>query len=212
MRLIATADFHGKQYRVNELIDAIEEFSPDLVVVCGDITHLGPGELAKTLLDQIPIETIAIPGNMDTAEVFEHIDKSRATNLHLKKVKKNGETFVGLGGSDTPLLPIDKQLVISEDEVGEKIGDLVEDRCVLVTHVPPHGVQDSVFLGMHAGSRWIREIVERYKPRLHLCGHIHEDPGFSKLGESVVINCSMGKHGRGALIDINERIEIEMLG
>lgn len=212
MRIIAAADIHGKQYRMNQFLEAIEEYSPDLAIVCGDITHFGPGELAKVLLDQIPIETMAIPGNIDTEEVFEYIDKSKAINLHLKKVKKEGQVFVGLGGSDTLPFHIRRQPPVSEDDVKEKLQNIMEKKCVFVTHVPPYGVQDSVFLGMHAGSRWIREIIEKYKPRLHLCGHIHEDPGFSKLEETVVVNCSIGKYGRGALIDVDDnKLKIKML-
>ena len=211
MQILATADIHGSQYRMNQFIEAIEEHSPDLAIVCGDITHLGPGELAKILLDQIPIDAMAIPGNMDTMDVFEYIDKSKATNLHLKKVKKNGQTFVGIGGSDTMPFHICRQPPVSEDDVKEKLHEIMEENCILVTHVPPYGVQDSAFLGMHAGSRWIREVVEKYKPKLHLCGHIHENPGFSKLGETVVVNCSVGKQGKGALIEIDEKIKVKML-
>lgn len=211
MRIIATADIHGKQYRMNEFVKAIEEYSPDLAVVCGDITHFGPGEFAKVLLDQIPIETLAIPGNIDTVDVFEYIEKSKAIDLHLKKIKKGGLTFIGLGGSDTLPFHIRRHPPVSEEEVKKDLSSLMEKDSIFVTHVPPYGVQDSVFLGMHAGSRWIREVIERYKPKLHLCGHIHEDPGFSKLGETIVVNCSMGKHGRGALIDVNNTVEVEML-
>ena len=73
MRIISSADLHGKQYRLNQFLEAIEEYSPDVAVICGDITHLGPGELAKIMLDQIPIDVVAIPGNMDTKEVLERL-------------------------------------------------------------------------------------------------------------------------------------------
>ena len=76
MRLIATADIHGKQYRVNDLIKNIEEYSPEIVIICGDITHFGPGEHAKILLDQIPVKTLAVHGNIDDEDVLEYIDKS----------------------------------------------------------------------------------------------------------------------------------------
>ena len=78
MRLIATADIHGKQYRVNDLLKNIEEYSPEIVIICGDITHFGPGEHAKILLDQIPVKTLAVHGNVDSEDVLEYIDKSKA--------------------------------------------------------------------------------------------------------------------------------------
>ncbi len=212
MRLISAADFHGKQYRLNQFLEAIDEYSPDLAIVCGDITNFGPGELAKIFLDQIPIKTLAIPGNVDTEDVLEYINKSKAINLHLKRVEINNMTFVGIGGLDTLPFHIKKKSELSDEDMMEKFSHIITEDCILVTHVPPYGIQDSVFLGMHAGSKTIRRLVEKYSPTLHLCGHIHEDPGFSKLGETTVVNCSVGRHGKGAIIDIESgKVDVNML-
>ena len=88
---------------------------------------------------------------------------------------------------------------------------LLDGTSVLVTHVPPYGLRDKVFIGMHGGSKEVRRLVDTYKPQLVLCGHIHEDPGYSKKGKTLVVNCSMGKRGEGALITINKKITVEML-
>jgi hypothetical protein len=64
---------------------------------------------------------------------------------------------------------------------------------------------------MHGGSKELKEIVEKYNPRLVLSGHIHEDPGITKNDKTIFVNCSMGKKGEGALIDINEEITVKML-
>lgn len=197
MNILATADLHGSQYRLNILLKNIETYSPDLVVICGDITQFGPGEIAKNFLDQIPATTFAIPGNIDTDDVSKAIDKSKATNIDAKRVEKDGIPFVGISGAITRAF-----------STGEK---LLDETSVLVSHAPPHGIQDKVFIGMHAGSRELREIIDKYKPRLVLCGHIHEDPGYTKTNSTIVINCSMGKRGEGALIDINEDISVKML-
>ena len=85
MKILATADIHGSQYRLNILLENIEKYKPDLVVICGEITQFGPKELAKNFLDQIPVETFAISGNIDTLEVEEGINDSKATNIQLKK-------------------------------------------------------------------------------------------------------------------------------
>jgi Icc-related predicted phosphoesterase len=199
MKILATADIHGSQFRLNIILDNIKEYSPDLVIICGDITQFGPAEFAKTLLDQIETDTLAITGNIDTPDVAKGIDESRATRIEMKKIIKDTIPFVGING------------VNSDDFTDFEAKKLIDSKCVLITHVPPYGAQDKVFLGMHGGSKELREIVDKYKPRLVLCGHIHEDPGVSKLGDTTVVNCSMGKRGEGALIDINEKISVKML-
>ena len=199
MKILAVADIHGEQYRLNLVLKNIERYSPDLFVVCGDITQFGPWELAKNFLDQIPIETLAITGNIDTSEVGKGIDESRATKIEMKRIVKKGIPFVGTNGFD------DSQLEVLNKK------KLIDEKSVIVSHVPPYETQDKIFLGKHGGSKELREIVDKYKPRLVLCGHIHEDPGVIKVGDTTVVNCSMGKRGEGALIEIGEDISVQML-
>ncbi len=199
MKILATADIHGSQFRLNILLKNIEKYSPDLAIICGDITQFGPAELAKNFLDQIPIETLAVTGNIDTKEVITGIDKSKATNIEAKRVVKKGIPFVGLNGVEI------EQIEFIDDK------KLIDEKTILVTHVPPYGFQDRVFIGMHGGNKELRELVDKYKPRLVLCGHIHEDPGFTKNKNTIIVNCSMGKRGEGALIDIGKEIHIKML-
>ncbi|WP_216076061.1 hypothetical protein, partial [Acinetobacter baumannii] len=52
---------------------------------------------------------------------------------------------------------------------------------ILVTHSPPFGVADLQTTGAHVGSRAIRATVMARRPRLHLCGHIHNAWGTSGL-------------------------------
>lgn len=199
MKILAVADIHGAQYRLNLVLKNIQRYSPDLVVICGDITQFGPGELAKNFLDQIPVETLAITGNIDTADVSKGIDDSKAINIEMKRVVKKGITFVGISRA------VLKQFKNIDDK------KLLDGTNVLVSHEPPHGAQDKIFLGMHTGSKELKAIVEKYKPRLLLCGHIHEDPGFTHIDQTTVVNCSLGKRGEGALIDINEKFTVKML-
>ena len=199
MKILATADIHGSQYRLNIVLKNIQRYSPDLVVICGDITQFGPGDLAKNFLDQIPVETLAITGNIDSFDVSKGIDDSKATRIEMKKVVKKGIPFVGANGVD------ENQLKVIEEK------KLIDETCILVSHEPPHGTQDKVFLGIHGGNKELREVINKYKPRLALCGHIHEDPGVTKIGETTIVNCSMGKRGEGALIEINEKLNVKML-
>ncbi len=198
MKILAVADIHGSQYRLNIVLKNIENYTPDLVIICGDITQFGPGELAKNFLNQIPTETLAITGNIDTLDVNKAIDESKATNISSKKVIKDGVSFIGIDETNQ-----------NDFKILEK--KLSSEKIVLVSHKPPYGAQDKIFIGMHGGSKDLLEIIKKIKPSLVLCGHIHEDPGFTKIGETIVVNCSMGKRGEGAIIDINEKVSVKML-
>ena len=208
MKILAAADIHGSQYRLNIILKNIEKYSPDLVIICGDITQFGPGEVAKNFLDQIPVETLAISGNIDTSEVDQAITDSKADNIDLKRIVKKGISFIGIGG--TIPSPLSSIVVIDRDSK-KPIEEMIDEKSVLITHEPPFKTQDKVFFGHHAGNRELKELVEECEPRLVLCGHIHEDPGITKFNETIVVNCSLGKRTEGALIEINDKIDVKIL-
>jgi uncharacterized protein len=199
LKIYAVADIHGSQYRLNIVLKNIKKYSPDLVVICGDITQYGPGDVAKNFLDQITVDTVAVTGNIDSSDVRKGIDDSKATRIELKKVIKKGIPFVGSSGMNP-----DDFKTLEEKK-------MVDEKTILVTHVPPFDTVDKVFVGMHGGSKDLRELVDKVKPRLVLSGHIHEDPGYKKINDTVFVNCSIGKRGDGALIDINKDISVKML-
>jgi len=199
LKIYAIADLHGSQYRLNIVLKNIQRYSPDLIVVCGDITQYGPGDVAKNFLNQIPVETVAVTGNIDSSDVEKGIDDSKATRIELKRVIKKGVPFVGASGINP-----DHFKILSDKK-------MIDEKTVLATHVPPYDTVDKMFIGMYGGSKELRNLVEKHKPRLVLSGHIHEDPGFKKIKDTVFVNCSIGKRGEGAIIDINENISVKML-
>ncbi len=203
MKIYATADIHGAQHRINQAIQAIESHRPELTVIAGDITQFGPGDMATQLLDQLPGLVLTLPGNIDTADVWEGIDHSHATNMHKNQILFKGLSFAGINGVDAG----ETELVFSN----QKLRSSFEQMDVLITHVPPFGFQDTVFLGKHAGSKMVRKIVDTFHPRLVISGHIHERPGFITDGKTTVVNASMGKRGQGALITLNDSIKVNML-
>ena len=208
MKVYAVADIHGAQYRMNLVLENVERYQPDLVVICGDITQFGPGDVAEMLLNQIPVETFAIPGNIDTADIPAAIDRSHAENLHLQLLKRNGFSFIGIGG----LIPFQLSgFAVRVEKKRKTLSEVVDSQSVLVTHVPPYGVQDKVFLGKHAGNHDLAAFISEKKPRVVLCGHIHEDPGVGSIEGITVVNCSMGRKTQGALVTLSDTVKVEVL-
>jgi Icc-related predicted phosphoesterase len=68
------------------------------------------------------------------------------------------------------------------------------DRVILVAHCPPAGTRcDVLYDGRHAGSKAIRQWIERRQPMLALHGHIHESPERSgsfadRIGKTIAVN------------------------
>jgi putative phosphoesterase len=199
MKIYSIADIHGFQYRLNVVLKNIQRINPDLVVICGDITQFGPADVAKNFLDQINIETFAVTGNIDSNDVERGIDNSKATKIELKRVVIKGIPFVGSSGINP-----DDFKIIEEKK-------MIDNKTILVTHIPPFNTVDKIFIGMHGGSKELRKLVDKFNPRLVLSGHIHEDSGYKKINNTIFVNCSLGKRGEGAIIEINKDVSVKML-
>jgi Icc-related predicted phosphoesterase len=208
MRILAVADIHGAQYRLNLVLKNVASYTPDLVILCGDITQFGPGELATNFLNQIQIKTFVVPGNIDTFDVDQGINASNATNLDKRQVILQDIPFLGIGREPPSQL---SNLPIDDGSTKKSLKKLLKTSSVLVTHYPPYKIQDKIFIGTHGGSKELRSLIDTYKPRLVLCGHIHEDPGMTTVGDTTVVNCSMGKRTEGALVEIGDTLKVSIL-
>jgi Icc-related predicted phosphoesterase len=73
---------------------------------------------------------------------------------------------------------------------------------VLVSHSPPKGVLDLSSDGRNLGSKAVKQTVEKKKPGLVVCGHIHGSSGQTdRLEETTVINAGP----RGIIHDYDEK-------
>lgn len=67
---------------------------------------------------------------------------------------------------------------------------------VLITHGPPHGVLDLSTgnlgpAGTHVGCEELRRAVDRVRPRLHVFGHVHGNPGDVVVGPTRFVNVAV---------------------
>lgn len=69
---------------------------------------------------------------------------------------------------------------------------------VLLTHGPVYGILDNVVNDRHAGDKDLLKKVLEIKPKVHVCGHIHEAHGTAKQHGIKFINASV----------LNERYEL----
>ncbi len=187
MRVLMATDLHGSRRALEAIPAAAETHRADLFLAVGDITHFGspPGYVAD-LVGRVRVPTLAVPGNCDPPAVARALDELRV-NLHMRKAVVQGNTVVGLGGANPT--PFGTPFEIEEDEIWRGLDAVMERGAILATHPPPYGHLDVARSGEHVGSTAVARIVEKYRPRAVLCGHIHEGRGIERIGRTTVANC-----------------------
>ncbi len=194
MRLLAFSDLHCDLGQAAELVGRAAEV--DVVVGAGDFASVHNG-LAETIeaLSAIDIPTVLVPGNNETELDLREACAAwpAATVLHGEGARVGGTQFFGLGAG-VPVTPWDWSFDLEEEEAARML-DACPEGAILVVHSPPHGHVDVGGTGAHLGSRAIVEAIERTRPRLAVCGHIHESwAEESTVGETLIVN--LGPSGR----------------
>ena len=62
---------------------------------------------------------------------------------------------------------------------------------LLLTHGPAYGLHDKTKAGEKVGCEDLLETIQAIKPRVHVCGHIHEAYGQTEKKETLFINASV---------------------
>ena len=188
MRLLAFSDLHTDLAQAHSLVERSAEV--DVVVGVGDFASVHSG-LTETIaaLGAIEAPAVLVPGNNETEEALREAcaNWSRAVVLHGAGTEIDGVTFFGLGAG-VPVTPWDWSFDLTEEAAAELL-EACPEGCVLAVHSPPRGHVDVSGAGRHLGSEAVLRAIERTRPRLALCGHIHESWGMeSRIGPTPVIN------------------------
>ena len=115
-------------------------------------------------------------------------DWPSATVLHGTGMTIDGVNFFGIGGG-IPVTPFGSwSYDFTEAQAVELLADCPQG-CVLVSHSPPKGAVDLSSRGDSIDSTAIRDVIERVRPALVVCGHVHASPGRqAMIGETAVVN------------------------
>ncbi|MCW1296143.1 MAG: metallophosphoesterase [Candidatus Parvarchaeota archaeon] len=193
MKFLAFSDVHQDLEAIRKLIERADEV--DFLVCAGDISTFGTGlERSCAELAKANKEIFIIPGNSERPEILLEICKKYNFKfIHGKSERIGNYNFVGIGGSlPTPFFT---PYEISESEFKRLLSSFLNlNKIVLVTHNPPYKTKLDHLLGMHTGSKSIRDFIESADVEICICGHIHEHAGEEDfVKKTKVINA--GKKG-----------------
>lgn len=200
MKLLIFADIHGDVPSLERLM-AIEA---DYYFCAGDLVNFGRnldtmGEIMKPKADRVWV----LPGNHESAQqISEFCARFGFHDFHGGHIEVGGFHVVGLGYSNPT--PFNTPGEYSEQQIEEKLTAFNGlQPMIAIFHAPPFGTMlDRITNLKHAGSKAIREFLQREHPRYFFCGHIHEAAGAQdKLGETSAMN--VGR--KGYLLDLERQ-------
>ena len=207
MKLLCLSDIHGEGAGLKEVLH--EAAGADVVVLAGDITHLGGRAEAEAVLGPVlesGIPVLAVAGNMDREGARQCLQE-KGIDIHARGLLLGPVGFMGLGGG-TPS-PFGTPWELTDEEAAGYLAAglpaIATARYkVLVSHPPPRSTRlDRSFAGQHVGSKAVRNFLLADSVDLCICGHIHESAGEDTLGRVLCVNLGPFKNGRYALIDID---------
>jgi Icc-related predicted phosphoesterase len=194
VKLLAFSDLHRDLEQGARLVEMSAE--ADVVIGAGDFASMHEG-LAETItaLSGIATPTVLVPGNNETVDALRDAVRDEwpaATVLHGEGTSIGRVEFFGLGAG-IPVTPWDWSFDLDDEEATGMLAGCPEG-AVLVLHSPPRGHCDSAGDDTHFGSPALLAAIEEKRPRLAVCGHIHESWGCEgEVGHTPIRN--LGPNG-----------------
>lgn len=195
-KILAAGDIHGDSGLAKKLANQASKENVDLVVLCGDITS--PRTETTNLIKPFVTagkKVLLIPGNHDSFATADFLAEMYGVkNIHGYSVKYDDVGFFGCGGANIGIE------ALAEDEIFDVLKkgfDKVKkmNKTIMVTHVHPTGTKMEKFSQFVPGSTGIRKAVEKFKPDIMFCSHVHEAEGVEEyIGKTKVIN--VGRKGK----------------
>ncbi|MEX1276337.1 MAG: metallophosphoesterase [Bacteroidota bacterium] len=216
MTILAVSDIHGSYTRVADILSQEPVF--DLLVIAGDLTTNGSpreAEDALKLFHQFGKPIITVAGNMDPV-TLEPTFEFMSSYVNGRGVLIDEVGFFGVSGS--PFTPMNTPYELAEEIIQERAESCWKDVesarwKIFIPHAPPHDtLVDKISSGAHVGSLAVRMFIERRRPDLVLCGHIHEARGVDTIGETRVVNCGPAGRGYYVIIDLDTDLRVELRG
>ncbi|MDM8547246.1 metallophosphatase domain-containing protein [Candidatus Venteria ishoeyi] len=199
VKLVFISDTHG-------LHRNLKPGSGDILIHCGDFSRRDSLEsvedFARFMARQDFKHKIVIAGNHDWCFEDQRREQAEAVlrDHAIHYLNDSGIQLDGLNFWGSPVQPAFMNWAFNRERGSDirRHWALVPDKTdVLITHGPVFGILDRCRGGHRAGCEDLLATVQRIKPRIHACGHIHESYGqIEKEGILFLNTSNLDEHYR----------------
>lgn len=157
---------------------------------------------------------------------------SNIVDVHNKVVNIGDYQIIGYGVCSAPEYPQEEDILkeYDDEKLREKkkefelqlkktlgLFDKSKKPVIFLSHNSPYGTKldkinnpGSPRNGKHFGSIVTKNIIEKYSPLICICGHIHENLGKEKIGETLAFNAGFGEEAVHLLELDGDKININL--
>lgn len=209
MKITAISDTHGKHRRIT-LSDG------DVLIHAGDFTHFGSKDEVVDFIDwfvgQNYTHKVFIAGNhelsfesddlyhmftyrqrtfnFDKADWLKLLLSSLPSNVHY--LENSGVTIDGIRLWGSPITPEYGGWAFNKQRGSDirKVWEGIPESDIVITHGPVGRILDEVDY-VNVGCIDLRDRLSILKPKVHICGHIHDGYGSKNVDGVEYINASI---------------------
>jgi Icc-related predicted phosphoesterase len=202
--IVLIGDVHDERDRLERSLALLGDCRPDLVLLTGDIGQDPPwhraqrrtrraehDESVRNVIEFVQkscgCPVVFVPGNHDLDDPPEDVG---AINADRRVVEVAGLRIAGFGGAGPTRFGFPYEW--SEEDAELALGKLFTDDGridIFLSHSPPAATTlDRTAHGSFVGSTAVKGWIGRARPKLFVCGHIHEAWGVEDLGGVTCIN------------------------
>jgi len=246
LRMVVISDTHGFEGALSKFASE-EDGNPhsndfllphaDVLLHCGDFAASGSRKTQRAAarrLDEFLARQTHIPEKIVVKGNHDPDSTAKVLFPGSKAIYVRSSSTISVNGVHIALEPFSRRMAYRNSRRQSASASSAASsfpKCdILVSHEPPKHVLDLTYHGFSAGSFYLKDLVERaeHKPRLWLCGHIHESRGIvtkqfqsneeDESDSTIVINASNANSGRanrivsGAVVVEVERVSSKIDG
>jgi Icc-related predicted phosphoesterase len=171
--------------------------SGDILVHAGDSTSMGQKHEIEQFLKWFSNtdfeHKIFIAGNHDFGFEKETDIDQQFKDLGVTYLFDNDITIDGIKFYGSPWQPEFYNWAFNlprGEELAAKWEKIPDDVDILITHGPAYGILDYAPIGGHVGCEELYRKIVEVKPKIHVCGHIHDSYGQKSMGGIEFLNAS----------------------